>query len=310
MSADNPSYFSVASGSSTPTQPSFGFFKCPTRMGNADSASSSSESSLTRQSTASRRPGRTFLRSVSSASADSNQELLILGEPRLCDIAPDIAFKTRRSNSLKSPKQQGFDWKCGASEEAGGAYGDDAQESVFKARSSNSLRSPKHQAVDWRYSPLPTSEEAPGAGAPHGEDPRETAIKSLRGNPKQQGFDWRYTPLPASETAPGAGGARGDGVREIAISDDCARYYNFSAMRTEQRRHSIGAFAMRERTVSVASSTRSCKDGADQGKVPEFDDHSLRHGSYPRKRCSRCTRGKSVLLFSKMFGIFRCSLGD
>lgn len=221
-----------------------------------------------------------------------------MGEPRLCDIAPDIASKTRRSNSLKSQKQQGFDWK----EEApgpGAAYGDDAHGSVFKARSSNSLKSPKHQALDWRYSPLPTSEEAPGAGAPLGED---VAFKSFRSNSlkssKVQGFDWRYTPLPASEGAQGAGAPLGDDVREIAISEDCARYYNFSAMRAEQRRHSIGAFAMRERTVSVASSTRSCKDGVgDQGKIPEFDDHSLRHGSYPRKRCSRCTRGKSILFY-------------
>lgn len=84
---DNPSYFS---------------------MGNGESASSASECSLTRQATPprSRNPPRdkkSYLRSVSTNSADSNQELLIMGEPRLSDIAPDLAFKhpASRSNSLK-----------------------------------------------------------------------------------------------------------------------------------------------------------------------------------------------------------------
>lgn len=90
------------------------------QMGHTDSLSSASESSLTRQLTppagknATYRDKRFFLRSVSSNSADSNQELLILGEPRLSDIAPDLIVKhpANRSNSLKNQRQKSADMHC------------------------------------------------------------------------------------------------------------------------------------------------------------------------------------------------------
>ncbi|CAG9818092.1 unnamed protein product [Phaedon cochleariae] len=50
------------------------------------------------------RDKRSFLRSVSSNSADSNQEMFFMGEPRLCDIAPDLVASSR-SNSLKERKE-------------------------------------------------------------------------------------------------------------------------------------------------------------------------------------------------------------
>lgn len=92
---------------------------------------------------------------------------------------------------------------------------------------------------------------------------------------------------------------------EVFLSEGSAHYYNFNANR---RRHSIGTFMTRERTTSVASSSKSFKDDSItqaivHSKLEEertnpimstiaVDDHSLRHGSYPRKRCNRCTRGK------------------
>lgn len=102
---DNPSYFSIPSGRK--------------QMGHADSLSSASESSLTKQLTPTSakntfREKRFFLRSLSSNSADSNQELLILGEPRLSDIAPDLVTKhpASRSNSLKNQRQKSADMHC------------------------------------------------------------------------------------------------------------------------------------------------------------------------------------------------------
>lgn len=93
---DNPSYFSMPDGHKP-----------------MDSYSSASESSLHRQLTPPRsknfiRDRRCYLRSVSTNSADSNQEMLIMGEPRLSDIAPDLAFKhpASRSNSLKNQKSE------------------------------------------------------------------------------------------------------------------------------------------------------------------------------------------------------------
>nr|XP_023016223.1 uncharacterized protein LOC111505611 [Leptinotarsa decemlineata] len=202
MDFDNPSYFNVPDERK--------------RMG--DSCSSASECSLTRQLTPPRgksfcRDKRNFLRSMSSNSADSNQELLIMGEPRLSDIAPDIVFKnpSSRSNSLKQNKVN-----------------------------SNG---------DVGYIPLATSEEQADAS----ED------------------------------------------EEVFISEDSARYYNFPAVkRNGQRRHSISTFVGRERTNSVASSSKSFKEDFPQRENEEnidIDEHSLRHASYPRKRCLRCTRG-------------------
>lgn len=102
--SDNPSYFSVATESPPPTS-GFSFFKTTPRT----SVSSSSDCSLSRQPTPPRqgkqRGIRNFLRSLSTNSADSNPELLVLGEPRLCDIAPDLK-EPKRSNSLKNTKSE------------------------------------------------------------------------------------------------------------------------------------------------------------------------------------------------------------
>lgn len=98
LPADNPSYFSVSADS-------------PKRATKSDPKKSL----------------RAFLRSVSSNSADSNQELLIMGEPRLSDIAPDIAFKhqANRSNSLKSREHQEFLYNPLPTSEEGAESGDE-----------------------------------------------------------------------------------------------------------------------------------------------------------------------------------------
>lgn len=122
-----------------------------------------------------------------------------------------------------------------------------------------------------------------------------------------------YCPLPTSEEAARAAELSED--EEVFISDDSAKYYNFTAASgqlVEHRRHSIGTFMTRERTTSFASSSKSFKDDVPLGMIHAtangdsvksvasitIDDHSLRHGSYPRKRCSRCTRGKSLQIRS------------
>lgn len=99
---DNPSYFSLPNGQK--------------HIDRSENLSSASESSLTRHLGSAtdkhvQHDKRFFLRSVSSNSADSNQELLILGEPRLSDIAPDLIMKhcPKRSNSLKNDRQKRSD---------------------------------------------------------------------------------------------------------------------------------------------------------------------------------------------------------
>ncbi|KAF2894493.1 hypothetical protein ILUMI_11693 [Ignelater luminosus] len=246
MALDNPSYFSIASGSEATSQAvSLDLTNSCVKMGTAastlDNVSSSSECSLSRQLTPPRNAYQskggiqTLLRSVSSNSADSNQELLIMGEPRLSDIAPDLAFKypsnnvePRRTNSLKSSKKSEL------------------------------------QCHDLMYFPLPTSEDA--------------VVSEVSGD------------------------------EEVFISEDSARYYNFAAISgngTNRRRHSISAFTTRERSTSIASSSKSFKEDFPQAVIHataegqsvggpsssvSIDDHSLRHGSYPRKRCNRCTK--------------------
>lgn len=100
---DNPSYFSIPNGQKKP-------------IDHSGNLSSASESSLTKNITLTadkhiNQDKRFFLRSVSTNSADSNQELLILGEPRLSDIAPDLIMKhsPNRSNSLKTYRQKSSD---------------------------------------------------------------------------------------------------------------------------------------------------------------------------------------------------------
>lgn len=213
MDVDNPSYFSMPSGSTTP----FDTFQ---RVNN--------------------RRARTFLRSVSSTSTDS--ELLILGEPRLSDIAPDIAAATSASNSLRSSR------------------------STTKASDLD--------------------------------------------------FD-----LDAESTTD-----QQDDEESVLISEESARYYNFNS--SNNRRHSIGTFSngvVRERTNSVASNSgRSLRDdfthnggmvegasttgGGNLNSAIGIDEHSLRHGSYPRKRCLKCSNKAIFQKSSSMDDILIVSL--
>lgn len=232
MFADNPSYFTFANGSATPTEALF-LLRKTSGMGNVESVSSTSENSLDQQHTPPRsanqtnRSLRSFLRSMSLNSTSSNQELLIMGEPRLLDIAPDLASK------------------------------------------------------------LPISRESP------------------RSSSHLQGADMMYFPLPQSEDAAAAQDVSGD--EEVFVSEGAVKYYNFaaSAPDAQQRRHSIGSFLTRDRTVSFNSSSKSVKDDVTDDIIPVhtafkdstragIDAHSLRHGSYPRKRCNRCKGGRSI----------------
>ncbi|XP_019758359.2 phosphoinositide 3-kinase adapter protein 1 isoform X2 [Dendroctonus ponderosae] len=101
MDLDNPSYFAV------PTDEP----DCSAAQIRQKKRSENSETVLNRQLTppkynGNRREIRALLRSVSSNSADSNHELLIMGEPRLSDMAPSLAYKhPSRSNSLKKAQE-------------------------------------------------------------------------------------------------------------------------------------------------------------------------------------------------------------
>lgn len=195
---------------------------------------------------------RNVSRSISSTSADSNQELLILGEPRMSDIAPDLHIPFHLPMPLKSET--------------------DSRDGSLKKGDR-----------DCMYGSLAKADE-------------ETLMS--------------------------------DDDEEVFLEEDSARYYNFggTAMGGQagplvppgRRRHSIGTFMGRERTISVASSTRSFKDdfpstctaaaaaaamsssrdmtdtcqasgrlsGSNSSVI--IDEHTLRHGSYPRKRCTKC----------------------
>ncbi|XP_060526369.1 phosphoinositide 3-kinase adapter protein 1 [Cylas formicarius] len=206
MDLDNPSYFSLAAEERAILR----------------RKESSSVTSLARQLTPPRGTRRelwNLLRSTSTNSADSNQELLIMGEPRLSDMDPDLAFKhPTKPNPAKRHQENGHS--------------------------------------DLMYLPLPTSEEA---------------ADELDND-------------------------------EVFISEDSARYYNFSAAKRiangniSPRRHSIGNFSGRDRTNSVASSSKSFREDFSQ-MVQEsevaspIDEHSLRHKSFPRKRCLKCAKG-------------------
>ncbi|XP_045478573.1 phosphoinositide 3-kinase adapter protein 1 isoform X1 [Harmonia axyridis] len=201
MDLDNPSYFNVA-GEQTPN-------------GTCGSVSSSSECSLSRQLTPPRnRMGmRSFARSISSNSTESSQ--FIRGEPRLSDLAPDLAAK--HISKQKTKVQGGI------------------------------------------------------------------VYSSLALEPESDSGD------------------------EVFLDENTARYYNCSG---GNRRHSVGSYAARDRTTSVSSSMRSFREEMpSSSKVDEvdcsveisgmmatspvdvIDDHSIRHGSYPRKRCNKCIKG-------------------
>ncbi|KAK9877609.1 hypothetical protein WA026_019279 [Henosepilachna vigintioctopunctata] len=84
MDLDNPSYFSIAVDIHTDRS----------RNGNSGSISSSSDCSLSRQLTPPRNKMsfRSFGRSISNNTTESSQ--FLRGEPRLSDLAPDLAAKT------------------------------------------------------------------------------------------------------------------------------------------------------------------------------------------------------------------------
>ncbi|CAH1099594.1 unnamed protein product [Psylliodes chrysocephalus] len=212
MDFDNPSYFSI-----------------PKEEENEEA----SEFLLERQFTPPKgkawcKNKRTYLRSVSTNSADSNNSLLINGEPRLSDIAPGRSLKKdppSRSSSLKGEKSEFIS--------------------------------------DLSYLP--------------------------------ESFD--------------SDNLSGD---EVFIDKESVRYHNFPAFnQTNQRRHSIGTFIVRSRdrtnsgastskavtensVENMSSSTKSFKEDfpfRDGEMNAVIDDHSIRHASYPRKRCIKCTKG-------------------
>ncbi|KAK9877610.1 hypothetical protein WA026_019280 [Henosepilachna vigintioctopunctata] len=73
-------------------------------------------------------------------------------------------------------------------------------------------------------------------------------------------------------------------------------------MSAGNKRHSLGAIASRERTTSLPSSLKSFPeeltvklDEIATSSGPEvIDDNSIRHGSYPRKRCNKCVKGTAL----------------
>lgn len=229
MSADNPSYFIVPNRTlPCPNKGKFRLFK--KKMGTTTSQEIISEiPPFNGNSPNGRKPLRTLLRSVSSNSADSNQELLVLGEPRPSDIAPSAE-----------------------------------QSSNKEVRKSNKSKS--DLINDLIYSPLATSEEAADQFYSDGEE------------------------------------------EEVFLTDDSAKYYNLSPSRETGRRHSIGTYLMheRERALSIASSSKSCREELPEATVHATVDgeivkpasinleveHPRRNGS-SRRRCNRCTaKGK------------------
>ncbi|XP_044760954.1 uncharacterized protein LOC123318407 [Coccinella septempunctata] len=206
MDLDNPSYFNIAGDA--------------TRTATCGSVSSSSDCSLSRQLTPPRnRMGmRSFARSISSNSTESNQ--FIRGEPRLSDLAPDLAAK--HISKQKTKTQNGI------------------------------------------------------------------VYSSLALDPESDSGD------------------------EVFLEESSARYYNCSA---GSRRQSVGSFSARDRAASVSSSLRSfreeapCPSRVDEGDcaidisgmmatspVDVIDDHAIRHGSFPRKRCSKCVKADAPSL--------------
>lgn len=99
MSADNPSYFTIAGGLTSPTTNKAKFTRLfKKKMGSTSSAEQEFFKSATINN---RRQIRSLLRSVSTNSADSNQELIVLGEPRPSDIAPLSPFLLSHKRSVK-----------------------------------------------------------------------------------------------------------------------------------------------------------------------------------------------------------------
>ena len=142
---------------------------------------------------------------------------------------------------------------------------------------------------------------------------------SLKANLRADRRHNLYSPLPTSERAAIDLSENEDDDEEVFFGDGSAKYYNFSAAggNNGRRRHSIGTTMIaRERTLSVPSSGNaefgedfpqtvvihseangSVVLGSVTSPITVVDDHSMRHSSYPRKRCNRCTRGKLVITF-------------
>lgn len=207
MDFDNPSYFSISNG----------------KENNLEKREiwNSAENTFFKQLTPPRggswynKERRVYLRSVSTNSAESNQELLIMGEPRLSDIAPEFKHPPSRSNSVKSQKTD---------------FGNDLS-----------------------YIPTSLTEE-------HSDDFCENEV-----------FD----------------------------DNNYERYHNFSAInRSNQRRHSIGTFIVNATDDPVQKPNEIIQPSNTSSKVvndtvhrDDLDDHSIRHASFPRKRCIQCTKG-------------------
>lgn len=101
MSTDNPSYFVVPNGTlPIPTRGRIGLFRKRTNTTSQDMVA---DSHLFKENISAngRIPLRTLLRSLSSNSTDSNQELLVLGQPRPTDIAPCTRSSVETNRRLR-----------------------------------------------------------------------------------------------------------------------------------------------------------------------------------------------------------------
>lgn len=228
MSTDNPSYFAVASGTlPCSNKGKFRLFK--KKMGTTTSQEAIAEVSPLKSNA--KMPLRTLLRSVSSNSADSNQELLVLGEPRPSDIAPPSPY----------------------------------------------LHS-------------------------HREEPRNKGKKS-KSNGEIVNNDLLYCPLATSEEAADEVDFSDGDEEEVFLTEDSAKYYNVSASRENGRRHSVGTYLLqeRDRALSVASSSKSCREDVPQATVHatlegdavkpasvSSESELARSTRSSRRRCTRC----------------------
>lgn len=128
MSTDNPSYFSISGGLTSPTNKTkFSLFKKKTLT--------TTEQEMFKSATINnRRQIRSLMRSVSTNSGDSNQELLVLGEPRASDIAPPSPFLNTHKKSKTSSNVEDDLVNFGANSENNGHCSED--EEVFLSEDS------------------------------------------------------------------------------------------------------------------------------------------------------------------------------
>lgn len=169
-----------------------------------------------------------------------------MGEPRLSDMAPDLAYKhPSRSNSLKRSQENA------------------------------------------QYLPLPASEEE--------EEMLEEDEVFIEND------STRYINFSAVRKIGSEANTRGTEKMHTGCFSSTLYIFEttkFASEPSSPRRHSIGNFNTRDRANSVASSSRSFKDDfsttmqENAASTSAIDEHSLRHMSYPRKRCLKCSKGK------------------